>query len=60
MSFRRADGSFRKARAWVDTGGGWFAVTERLAKDFCPLLISLGKSCPFYYNLKLTVPLTRW
>jgi predicted aspartyl protease len=33
LAFRRADGSFRKARTWVDTGGGWFAVTERLAKD---------------------------
>ncbi|PYT73210.1 MAG: hypothetical protein DMG39_07315 [Acidobacteria bacterium] len=33
LSFRRADGSIRKARAWVDTGGGWLAVTERLAKD---------------------------
>lgn len=33
LSFRRPDGSFRKARAWVDTGGGWFAITERLAND---------------------------
>ena len=33
LSFRRPDGSFRKARAWVDTGGGWFAVTERVAND---------------------------
>ena len=33
LSFRRPDGSFRKARTWVDTGGGWFAITERLAND---------------------------
>src|SRR5215472_18711619 len=33
LSFRRPDGSFRKARAWVDTGGGWFAITERVAND---------------------------
>lgn len=23
----------QKARTWVDTGGGWFAITERLADD---------------------------
>ena len=33
LSFRCPDGSFRKARTWVDTGGGWFAITERLAND---------------------------
>jgi hypothetical protein len=33
LSFRRPDGSFRKARTWVDTGGGWFAITESLAND---------------------------
>lgn len=33
LSFRRPDGSFRKARVWVDTGGDWFAITERVASD---------------------------
>jgi predicted aspartyl protease len=33
LTFRRPDGSPRKARAWVDTGGGWFAITEPLAKE---------------------------
>src|SRR5215831_18068331 len=33
LSFRCPDGSFRKARTWVDTGGGWYAITERLAND---------------------------
>jgi hypothetical protein len=33
LTFRRSDGSPRKARAWVDTGGGWFAITEPLAKE---------------------------
>lgn len=33
LSFRRPNGSLRKARAWVDTGGGWFAITESLAND---------------------------
>lgn len=33
LTFHRADGSPRKARAWVDTGGGWFAITEPLAKE---------------------------
>lgn len=33
LSFRRPDGSFREARTWVDTGGGWFAITEQLADD---------------------------
>lgn len=33
LTFRRTDGSPRKARAWVDTGGGWFAITEPLAKE---------------------------
>lgn len=33
LSFRRPDGSFRKTRAWVDTGGDWFAITERVASD---------------------------
>jgi predicted aspartyl protease len=33
LTFRRPDGSWRKARAWVDTGGGWFAMTEGLVKE---------------------------
>jgi predicted aspartyl protease len=33
LTFHRPDGSARKARAWVDTGGGWFAITEPLAKE---------------------------
>jgi predicted aspartyl protease len=33
LNFRRANGTIRKARAWVDTGGGWFAITEDLARD---------------------------
>ena len=33
LEFRRSDGSTRKARFWVDTGGGGFIVTERLARD---------------------------
>jgi predicted aspartyl protease len=33
LTFHRSDGTPRKARAWVDTGGGWFAITEPLAKE---------------------------
>lgn len=31
--FTRADGSFRSARLWVDTGTPDFQITEKLAKD---------------------------
>jgi predicted aspartyl protease len=33
LTFRKADGSPRKARAWVDTGGGSVLLTERLVDD---------------------------
>jgi predicted aspartyl protease len=33
LTFLGPNGSLRKARAWVDTGGGWFAMTEALAKE---------------------------
>jgi predicted aspartyl protease len=33
LTFRRTDGTSRKARAWVDTGGGSLLLTERLAND---------------------------
>ena len=33
LTFRKPDGTPRKARAWVDTGGGSLLLTERLADD---------------------------
>src|SRR5438128_980018 len=33
LEFERPDGSARKARFWVDTGGGAFFFCERLARD---------------------------
>lgn len=33
LSFRKADGSPRKARTWVDTGGGSVLLTEYLADE---------------------------
>jgi hypothetical protein len=33
LEFKRADGSLRKARFWVDTGGGGFMLCESLAND---------------------------
>ena len=33
LDCKRADGSLRKARFWVDTGGGGFILTEPLAKE---------------------------
>jgi predicted aspartyl protease len=33
LRLRRPDGTMRRARAWVDTGGGWFAITEGLANE---------------------------
>jgi predicted aspartyl protease len=33
LEFRRPDGSLRKARFWVDTGGGGFIMCESLANE---------------------------
>jgi predicted aspartyl protease len=33
LEFTKADGSIRKARFWVDTGGGGFMLCESLASD---------------------------
>ncbi|HEY7546231.1 MAG TPA: aspartyl protease family protein, partial [Blastocatellia bacterium] len=40
LEFTRPDGSTRKARFWVDTGGGGFILTEPLAKE---LNLKLGE-----------------
>ncbi len=40
LEFTRPDGSIRKARFWVDTGGGGFILTEPLAKE---LNLKLGQ-----------------
>jgi Aspartyl protease len=33
LEFYRPDGTTRKARTWVDTGGGTFRLTEKLARE---------------------------
>lgn len=40
LEFTRPDGGIRKARFWVDTGGGGFILTEPLAKE---LNLKLGE-----------------
>ena len=41
LEFTKPDGSARKARFWVDTGGGGFLMAEPLARD---LNLTLGES----------------
>src|SRR4051794_32563685 len=33
LSFRKPDGTERKARFWIDTGGGGFLLVQKLAAD---------------------------